>query len=156
VAGLSILVGELAVAAKDTARRGEPARALDSLIAGASLDWVRLAPPRASWLDGLSAGADRLGCVRVAAALAAAVCLEMLAEDGPGLALAAVCGPALAGTSATVVTTFAIAFRVLRLEVATTADSEPALGVLVLESLGEADRRDGLGARGDSVAADAI
>ena len=72
VAGLSTFVGELAAAAAATALRGEPPAAV-VLIDGASLASARVAPPRASWLDGLCEGEARLGCVRVALALVAAV-----------------------------------------------------------------------------------
>ena len=44
------------------------------------------------------------GCVRVAPAALAAVWREVEAEEGPSGAFAAVCGPALVGTSATFVT----------------------------------------------------
>lgn len=86
----------------------------------------------------------------------AAVCREIVAEEGPGLAFAAVAGPALAATSPTVVTTFVTAVLVLRLVVAT----DPACDATTGES--EADwpvaavRRTIVGEAVGCVAAEAI
>ena len=55
----------------------------------------------------------------VASLAAGVACREMAAEEGPGFAAPATCGPALAGTSPTVVTTLVTALSVLRLIVAT-------------------------------------
>jgi hypothetical protein len=118
-AGLSTAAGEVVVSAEATARRGEPAvLALDS-IAGALPDSARALPPRTNWLAGLAAAAERLGCVIVASLAAGAVWRAMVAEEGPGLAAPATWGPAFAGTSPTVVTTFVTALSVLRVMVAT-------------------------------------
>jgi hypothetical protein len=112
-------VGEDAVAASVSARRGVGAAAPAGSIVGELVASVRWAPLVANWLAGLAASADSAGCVRSALLATAAVWREIVADDGPGLATAAVTGPALAGTSPTVVTTFVAELAVLRLVVAT-------------------------------------
>ncbi len=154
-AGLSTAVGEGAAAASVAARRGRPAATRDGSMVGTSLACARVAPPRANWLAGLAASADNDGCVRVAPLALGAVCRDMAAVEGPGLAVPAVCGPALAGTSPTVVTTFVTALAVLRLAVATA----PALGATTGASIGAepaaAERRTSVGVVGDCVAVEA-
>lgn len=66
---------------------------------------ARAAPPCETWAVGLAALTLADGCVRVAPAALAVVWREVVAEDGPSGALAAVWGPALDGTSETLVTT---------------------------------------------------
>ena len=72
------------------------------------------------------------------------------------MALAAVCGPALAGTSLTVVTTLATALRGLRLLVATAPDWAAALGASAVDSFAVEARRARFGVPGASVEAEAI
>jgi hypothetical protein len=65
---------------------------------------ARAAPPCETWAVGLATFTFAAGCVRVAPAALAVVWREVVADDGPRGAEAAVCGPAFVGTSETLVT----------------------------------------------------
>jgi hypothetical protein len=93
--------------------------------------------------------------VRVAPLDDGADCREMLADEGPGLAAAAVCGPALAGTSPTVVTTFVTALLALRLVVATLPACEAITGESTAADPVAAERRIMVGVATGSVADEA-
>ena len=98
-------MGDVAWVAVATARFGErPGAPLGSIV-GVVEFCARAAPPCETCAVGLATLMLAEGCVRVAPAAFAAVWREVVAEDGPSGALAAVCGPALVGTSDTLVTT---------------------------------------------------
>jgi hypothetical protein len=128
-AGLSTAVGELAEAAWAIARCGAPVALAEGSIVGTCDDCARATPPLVALAVGPAAGTAAAACVREAAGLLAAVCRAIVDDDGPGFAAAAVCGPALVGTSPTVVTALATAVCVLRLAV--------GVGLLLAATAGE-------------------
>ena len=93
--------------------------------------------------------------MRVALALVAAVCREMEADDGPGFAVAAVCGPAFVGTSPTVVRALATACCVLRLFVGVALGLTAIVGESLV-ALPVVARRIGVAVAEAVVAAEAI
>ena len=103
-AGLSTAVGEVACEAVATAREGELPGVPVGSIVGVVEFCARAAPPCETCAVGLPTVVDAVGCVRVAPAELGVICRETVAEEGPSAADEDVCGPAFAGTSATVVT----------------------------------------------------
>jgi hypothetical protein len=154
-AGLSTAVGELAVAAEAIARCGAPAALAEGSIVGTCDDCARATPPLVALAVGPAAGTEAAACVREAAGLSAAVCRATVEGDGPGLATAAVCGPALVGTSPTVVTALATAVCVLRLAVGVALLLEATVGES-LAALPVVARRIGVAVADGVVAAEAI
>lgn len=96
----------------------------------------------------------RLGCVIVAPLAAGAACREIVADDGPGFAAPATWGPALAGTSPTVVTTLVTASLAWRLFVATPVCAAVTGESIVAEPL-DVDRRTSVGVLAGSLDAEA-
>ena len=90
----------------------------------------------------------------VAPLAAGAACREIVADDGPGLAAPATCGPALAGTSPTVVTRLVTASLALRFVVAT-PDCAAVTGESIVAEPLDADRRTSVGVLAGSLDAEA-